>query len=535
LKAKKSILPQIAAATFLFAITLAATTLLVRAVNWSVDTQFTLDPAFDRDPSITEIRNMQTGERILWLVWDSDKFGQFDLYYTTSVDNGLTWAPYRMLTYDPATDQMPSIMQARDGRLWVVWASNRIGNQYDLYYKTSFDYGFSWSNDTRLTADPGDDWAPSITQDLEGRIWVVWQRDVSGNYTIFYMTSSDNGLTWSNPTNLTDTNLRWELRPSITSTRNGTLWVVWASYRTGNFDIFYKTSSDYGLTWSDETPLTTDSNWDHTPSVLQAPDETMFVFWASDRPPGGDYDLYYTNSSADWSSWSPATQLTDDPNDDQSPSVTNTKERKIWMVWESTRTENFDIFYKTSDVILGHDLAINEMVATPELGPRGQPINISVTVQNLGNFTEVFNVVVYADRNTRDVHVDIGNQTVLLDAGNITIVQFTWDTTDVPYGTYWITAEVVLQEDYDSTDNIAQAKVGGITVAFNNPKANMLISVFSLASVAVVMIPLALLAMVFFKLLMSIRLPCRQLKSNATHPVISGVTTKKSKSLQRKT
>jgi hypothetical protein len=41
------------------------------------------------------------------------------------------------------------------------------------------------------------------------------------------------------------------------------------------------------------------------------------------------------------------TQLTTHPGDDWSPSITQTSDGRIWVVWHSLRTGNADLFYKT--------------------------------------------------------------------------------------------------------------------------------------------------------------------------------------------
>ncbi len=155
-------------------------------------------------------------------------------------------------------------------------------------------------------------------------------------------------------------------------------------------------------------------------------------------------------------------------------------------------------------VIKVHDVAIVSMEVYPPFVPRGELIYINVTVENLGTFSETFNVTVYADRNVGDVHVDIGNETVSLDREDSTLLEFVWNTTDVPYGTYYITAEAVLPEDYDPTDNVAVAKVGGVSVPFHEPK-EVFVLLSSLVSSILAAVAFGAVAIGFFKLLMSVR------------------------------
>lgn len=145
---------------------------------------------------------------------------------------GIEWSSEIQLINYPRLDLSPSIMQAQDGTIWVVWMSNRLGFGNDeLYYKTSSDYGSNWSPDTRLTEAPSYDQCPSIMQSSNGTIWVAWASDRTGNFELFYKTFD--GLSWSSDIQLT-TEPSLDMDPSIMKATNGSIWVVWQSERTGN-------------------------------------------------------------------------------------------------------------------------------------------------------------------------------------------------------------------------------------------------------------------------------------------------------------
>ena len=91
---------------------------------------------------------------------------------------------HRGLDYDP------SATLTSDGKLWVAWYACRSHCQ--IWYKTSLDEGVTWSPETML---PGggqyNNYGPAITQTSEGKIWLLWyswRPDLAGewNYDIFY-------------------------------------------------------------------------------------------------------------------------------------------------------------------------------------------------------------------------------------------------------------------------------------------------------------------------------------------------------------
>ena len=430
--------------TLLFLIIIVATEPSAKGLEWSSENCLTANIAWDVNPSI-----IQAMDDSIWVVWVSDReAGQNDLYYTTSSNGGLNWSPDTQLTTNSSSDQAPSIMQAADGTIWVAWSSYRTSD-YEIWYKTSSDGGLKWSNATQLTTNSSRDMAPSIMQAADRTIWVVWHRDVAGQSDLYYKTSCNGGLNWSPDTQLT-TNSSWDQSPSIVQTRNGTIWVAWSSYRTSDYEIWYKTSSDGGLKWSNATQLTTASGFDQSPSIIQAVDDSIWIFWASDRPGGmgATYDLYYKNSSNFGSTWSSDFQLTTNQKDDVSPSATSAIDGSIWVVWSSLRTGDFEIWYKTSDSIAVQDVAIIGVTPSATAVNQSEMVFISVVAENQGTRRETFNVTVYTNL------IPLKPKGVTLNPRKSMNLTFLWNTSSVVAGAYNISAEAdVVDGEVDIADN----------------------------------------------------------------------------------
>lgn len=182
-----------------------------------------------------------------------------------------------------------------------------------------------------------------------------------------------------------------------------------------------------------------------------------------------------------------------------------------WMVdGEENRTNPISVKMDkdhTLDAVFEpvHDVAVIDVTAFPTRVHPGELIYIDVTVENQGGFTETFDVTVYADEDETIIgdEIVVGMQTVDdLLAGNSEVLNFIWDTTDVPYGSYWISAEasVVLGET-DTADNILEAAawIGGIHPV---PLPPWIFSAFAIFFV----VALVIAAVAFFKILMSVRL-----------------------------
>ena len=82
-------------------------------------------------------------------------------------------------------------------------------------------------------------------------VYVVWLDETPGNEDIFFATSTDGGLTFSELENISE-NTRTSGSPQISSEGNN-VYVVWidASPNLVEFDIFFARSTDGGLTFSE--------------------------------------------------------------------------------------------------------------------------------------------------------------------------------------------------------------------------------------------------------------------------------------------
>ncbi|HKZ93993.1 MAG TPA: exo-alpha-sialidase [Candidatus Bathyarchaeia archaeon] len=431
------------------------------SASWSNETRLTTDSNSDWRPSVAYIKDGKT-----WVAWHSYRTGLADLFYKTTSNDGASWSPDTRLTFDPSNDVHPAIMQTRIGAIWVVWASNRTGN-FDLFYKTSSDNGVSWSAETQLTTDLGKDILSSTAQTNDGHIWVVWMSTRSGNDDLFYKTSVDNGLTWTGDQQLTQDSDD-DRAPCVTQVQNGITWVVWSSNRQGNFEIYYKTSSDNGASWSGEARLTRDPDFDLFPSIAQARDGTIWVAWDSDRISyRGDPqdDLLY--SIYDGVTWSSDTQLTTNETDDFMASTAQGK-TELWVVWVSDRTGNYEIFYKTVH-ITAHDVAVTSLLTSPTRAYIGQQVSVSVNVENHGDYMENITVSLYSKLTSDSL---IGAQTATLANGTSTTLTFTW--TPNMTGLYEIRAEaMIVSGEIDTDDNIYTRNQLLVTISgdINNDRA----------------------------------------------------------------
>lgn len=331
--------------------------------------QLTTDPDSDYEPTIT-----QTDDGKVWVVWQSYRSGGYGIWYKTSSDGGETWSAASPIDtgiwgYDPA------IAQTTDGKIWVTFYSYESGNA-DIWYTTSSDGGATWSAPSQITTDAESDYDPAITQTSDGKIWVAWYSYRSGNADIWYKTSIDGGTTWSDDYQLTpDSNS--DYYPAITQTAGGTVWVVWESYRSGGNGIWYKTSADGGETWSGDSPIDLGYMWGYHPAIAQTTDGKIWVTFHSWE--SGNDDIWYTTSSDGGATWSDASQFTRFVGYDVDAAATALSSGQLAVAWESERSSNYDIWYGV--IGLMEDINPPPVLEWAENEPRAPDTGQTVTVR----------------------------------------------------------------------------------------------------------------------------------------------------------
>jgi hypothetical protein len=410
--------------SFLLVLTIFASFLSqVEAITWSVKrTQLTNYEFTDQYPAV-----METRDRRLWVVWSREVDANMTLFYKISSDLGKTWSSEKNLTVEPTPGRAdtPAIMQAKNGTIWVTWASTvqpprpptpdfdlaalplnlkiRQGSSGNSTIIVTSKNGFTeevkfitvdqpqgvstsfnppqvipppnnQTNSTltvsaNSTAIPGNytftvvgkgtSQTHSIHIDLEVTAGGTMQSPIQNrllassevtptqevaDYEIYFKTSHDNGVTWSRDISFTDNTIN-DLHPAITQLYNGTIMILWQNAISGNDDIWYKATTD-GINWSNATQLTNHPSKDTAPAVAQMKDGKIWLTWCSDR--NGNADIFYkVYNGASWSSDTlliPASSI----DSDVQPAIVQAIDGNILIFWVWDNYYDFDIYCTNS-------------------------------------------------------------------------------------------------------------------------------------------------------------------------------------------
>jgi hypothetical protein len=221
------------------------------------------------------------------VMWSAFRGANSEVYYRRSEDRGLTWLPEQRISFDSARSEDPSVA-ASGSAVHVVWFDTR-NSAGDAYYERSLDHGATWGPETRLTSDSAIVYATTVAA-VDSLVHVAWIDRRGGGYQfqIYYMRSRNCGATWEPEVRLTDNSGACMFPVVATTGRN--VHIAWYDNRTGNYQLYYRNSTDGGLDWTPELRLTNTSSSSSNPAIALTGD-AVHVTFCDDR--SGKSEIYY--------------------------------------------------------------------------------------------------------------------------------------------------------------------------------------------------------------------------------------------------
>jgi hypothetical protein len=227
------------------------------------------------------------------------------IYYSRSIDTGLTWSAPIAITNTVVGNAWNPTIAVNGPNIHVAWREiDTLSGHRASWYKHSLDGGNTWSQSMYL--DSTADW-PAIS--VSGtNVYIANDRVVSQNpynTEIFFMRSVDNGNTWSVPQRLTFAVGRSE--DEAISAQGSHVHMAWNDNREGKFQILYKESSDYGVTWDSDRVVIDTSDYNTMVSI-----DDNHVDVVATGAPTGHFQLQLAQSADTGATWAPSMDLSND-------------------------------------------------------------------------------------------------------------------------------------------------------------------------------------------------------------------------------
>lgn len=202
----------------------------------------------------------------VWFGGTQEGMADISIHFSRLAKGSDHWSPAVRLIDDPGrSEQNPILFLAPDGRLWLIYTSQKGGNQDSAIVRcrTSLDNGATWSTPATLIDDPG----TFVRQPIyirEDGAWLLptfacrthpGERWTGSDDTSAVRISLDQGSSWSEHR---VPGSRGAVHMNILDAGNGRLVAL---FRSRFADYIYRSvSSDGGRTWEAPTPTALPNN-----------------------------------------------------------------------------------------------------------------------------------------------------------------------------------------------------------------------------------------------------------------------------------
>lgn len=287
----------------------------------------------------TYLRSPDNGETWTEPVVPADTFYGGSEMADIAFSNGLLHLAYRGIEEDVPRPQIFVLSSSDGGRSW--WRRRRVFHNVSGGLKTprmavngdtlflscrsgyiwlfrSLDNGESWSDSVMVESDT---LAIIQTQNIEfsdGILHLIMPYGILNNstgYEVYYRKSTDYGLTWSDRVALSTEerypNIKDSQSPSAASDADGNVIVTWFDYKYGSAcgvsgDILGRVSMDNGDTWLPECRLTYTQTGRKSGSIIL--NGVIHTAWGDEYPNGCGYPkiMYSESRDCGWSWTEPA-------------------------------------------------------------------------------------------------------------------------------------------------------------------------------------------------------------------------------------
>lgn len=192
--------------------------------------------------------------------WDEGNITGEGIYFSKSLDGGLTFSPSRKVASAPWTGSGPhrassitSLAVGPEGHIYVVW-TNFTTDDWDISLIASLDNGTTFSPSLRVNDDLTGEvqLMPWVDVDFYGNVHIAWYDNRTQEFEIMYANSTTFGMSVGPNMRVSDVSFlgaEWfigDYIPLFVDTWTN-IHVAWCDGRDGDNDIYYSQMKGPGL------------------------------------------------------------------------------------------------------------------------------------------------------------------------------------------------------------------------------------------------------------------------------------------------
>jgi hypothetical protein len=295
------------------------------------------EPISSADPRRSDHPRLAVYGDSVYVVW----VDKADILFRASMDGGMSFGEATSLSdnFEYMEDFFRPRVAVYDNNVYTVWVDDR-----EIIFRASTDNGATFSEAINLSADNKNATAPERSDlpdiaVLGSNVYIVWVNYVPGNYDIFFRSSTDSGASFSDAIELTNIAGLSDLPHVVVS--DSSVHVLWDDYNLAEgLDVFIRTSTDNGTTFGNAINLNRNTGYSTgIPIAISGSN----VYTVSSI---GNIDIFFRSSTDGGASFSKAVNLSNNPAGSSDPSIALSGDN-VYVVWEDYSPGNADIFFMT--------------------------------------------------------------------------------------------------------------------------------------------------------------------------------------------
>jgi hypothetical protein len=195
---------------------------------------------------------------------------------------------------------------ASDSNVYVSWWDNRTTGNNEIFFARSTDNGQTFDEAVNLSNSPGASADNQITAQ-DNNVYVVWWDNRTGNWEVFSRSSTDEGETFSEAVMLQGIgNSTFRLAPpqpniisvdTMLAASENNEYVVWWDNKTGNWEVLFARSTDNGATFADPINISSSPELRSIGARIAAQGDYVYISWIEINSETAQRDVFVRTSS----------------------------------------------------------------------------------------------------------------------------------------------------------------------------------------------------------------------------------------------
>ena len=283
----------------------------------------------------------------VYVVWQ-DTSPTSDIFFASSTDGGATFGEPINVSNQGASS-IPQIAVSGDD-VYVVWADSSAGNP-DIFFASSTDGGATFGEPVNVSNTPdGFSYLPQAAVSSNGTIYLAWQDNFPVD-DIFFASSIDGGTTFSEPVNISNTSEGSSFSPILAASGNS-VYVTWQDTFPTN-DVYVVSSTDGGSSFNEAVNVSNNTEISVSPvlAVSETDPSKVFVAWSDNtNTQNSFFDIFYASSTDGGLTFSEVINVSNNAGTSSTPQIAVDSSDNVYLAWvdDTADVSNSEILLASS-------------------------------------------------------------------------------------------------------------------------------------------------------------------------------------------